>query len=65
MEYTLQQQQQQVVCDMKYIGLGSGMACIAAYSNDNRITTLNVSLTHRLQMQQQQPGNSQQLLHLA
>lgn len=58
-DYTLQQQQQQVVCEIKYIGLGAGMACVVAASNGKRITTLNVSLAYNLKMQQQQQqGNS-------
>ena len=57
LEYTLQQQQQQVVCEMKYVGLGAGKACIVATSNGNRVATLNVSLTHHLNVQQQQQGN--------
>lgn len=57
-DYTLQQQQQQVVCEMKYVALGAGMACIVATSNGTRIATMNVSLTHHLNLQQQQQGNS-------
>lgn len=58
-DYTLQQQQLQAVCEIKYIGLGAGMACVVAAYNGKRITTLNVSLTHHLRaQQQQQQGNS-------
>ena len=61
LEYVLQQRQQQEVCEIKYIGLGAGMACIAATSNRSRVVTLNVSLTHHLQARQQQ-GNTGQLM---
>ncbi|KAL3150240.1 hypothetical protein ABBQ32_000098 [Trebouxia sp. C0010 RCD-2024] len=54
LEYVLQQRQQQEVCEIKYIGLGAGLACIAAF-NGSQVVTLNVSLTHHLHVPRQQP----------
>lgn len=51
LQYRLQQQQGHPVYEVKYIGLGAGMACIAATSDGSRVTTLNVSLQQHLQQQ--------------
>ena len=51
MQYCLQRQQQEPICEVKYISLGSGMACIAATSNGSRLTTLNVLLQQQVLLQ--------------
>lgn len=56
LQYRLQQQQGHPVYEVKYIGLGAGMACIAATSDGSRVTTLNVSLQQHLQQQLMQIG---------
>ena len=56
LQYRLQQQQGYPVYEVKYIGLGAGMACIAATSDGSRVTTLNISLQQHLQQQLMQIG---------
>ena len=56
LEYALQQQQRPNICQVKYISLGSGMACIAAALNGSKVAMVNLSLTYHLKWQQQQQG---------
>ncbi|DBB13107.1 TPA: hypothetical protein ACH3X3_005834 [Trebouxia sp. C0006] len=52
LQYCLQRCQPESLCEVKYISLGAGMACIAASSDGSRISTLNVSLEQHLHLQQ-------------
>ncbi len=52
LQYCLQRCQPEPSCEVKYISLGAGTACIAASFDGSRITTLNVSLEQHLQPQQ-------------
>ncbi|DBA78763.1 TPA: hypothetical protein ACH3X1_008669 [Trebouxia sp. C0004] len=52
LQYCLQRRQLEPSCEVKYISLGAGMACIAASFDGSRITTLNVSLEQHLQLLQ-------------
>ncbi len=52
LQYSLQRCQPESSCQLKYISLGAGMACIAASSDGSRITTINVSLQQHLHLHQ-------------
>lgn len=49
LEYSLQQQPDSPVCEVKYFSLGSAFACMAAHTG-NTITTINVSLQQHVDL---------------
>lgn len=56
MDYVLDQHHKPNACEVKYIGLGAGMASIVATLNGHRFPTLNLSLTKHFVLPQQQKG---------